>query len=62
MKTYYLKVIQKNGETHIESESDGFNGFEILAFLNWKSDDIMKQLSGEFKPDIAKRTYVQDEE
>jgi len=61
MKTYYMKVTQKDGETQIESESDGFSGFEVLAFIEWKKQDIISQLNGDFKPDIVKRKYIEDE-
>ena len=63
MKSYILRVTVDEEGTHIESEAEGLTGFEILGFLNWKADDIIKQLNDEFKPDIVERKlYVEDKD
>jgi len=61
MKSYILRVTVDKEGTQIESESDGFSGFEVLAFIEWKKQDIISQLNGDFKPDIVKRKYIEDE-
>lgn len=59
-RKYILVFSEKNGITNISSKSDGFNAFEILGILDFKKDDIYKQLKEEIKPDIIKRKIVKD--
>lgn len=62
MKKYSLKAeLAEDGRFKIISEGEGFNGLEILGILAYKQTDILRQLSGEIKPDIVKRTFVADE-
>ena len=61
MKKYKLEVtLKEDGKLHFASENDGFNSFEVLAFLVWKSDDIKNQMCGSVKPDVVERKVIQD--
>jgi len=60
MKTYKLEVDDKDGKISFNSECDGFNGFEVLAFLELKKLDIINQLKGNVSPDVIKRTVIKD--
>ena len=61
MKKYIIQIEKDDeGNLHVFSESDGFSGIEILGLLEWKKTDIIRQLNGEFKPDIVKRKFVED--
>ena len=63
MKTYKLEIIlDDNHEMTVECQNCGFNGLEILGLLCWKIEDIKKQLSGDVKPDIVKRTVIEEEQ
>ena len=62
MKRYML-VAEENGDdsTKIQSSNDGFQSTELLGILYWKIHDILKQMSGEFKPDVIKRNVISED-
>jgi hypothetical protein len=57
---YTLEVERKeDGTTSMRSTNDGFNPLEILGLLAFKIEDVRKQMTGEVKPDIIKRTVIE---
>lgn len=61
MKKYTFEVIENDkGELSFRSKVDGFHGFEVLGFLDWKRDDIMRQIRKDIEPTIVSREVVDD--
>lgn len=60
-RTYTITMTTDNatGRTEIESVNDGFPALELLGLLDWKRDDIIKQLRGAIIPDKVKRTVIE---
>jgi hypothetical protein len=63
MAKYTFEVVRdENGNLFMKSTSDGFLGFEVLGFLDFKCDDIRRQLRDEIAPDYIERTVIGDKE
>jgi hypothetical protein len=61
MRKYTFTATDDDTQFCLSSESDGFNGLEILGLLSMKMHDIRAQLSGEEHPEIKyKRTVLVD--
>ena len=56
----YILEVERNedGATSMRSTNEGFNPLEILGLLAFKMDDH-RQMIGEIKPDVIKRTVVE---
>jgi hypothetical protein len=62
MKNYKLEVsINENEHFCVRSQNDGMNAFELLGILEWKKQDIIKQMSGDIEPDSVTREIVEEE-
>ena len=57
-KRYLIEISDKKGKFHMKRECEGFSPFELLGILEHTQLDILKQMAGEIKPDIVKRTVV----
>ena len=64
-KTYIKKstylidyTVDKEGKSTIHRMADGFNAFELLGVLEIARSEIIKQISGEIKPDFIKRDVI----
>ena len=63
MKRYSLEVTEDdNGRVSMKTISDGFHGFEVLGFLDFKIEDVRRQLRQDFAPDQISRQVVVDAE
>ena len=61
IKTYTVKeFIDEVGTKHLERTCDGFNPLELMGILELTQLDILQQMSGKIKPDIVKRTVIED--
>lgn len=59
MNRFWFEVsITEDGKLRFNSEGQGFHAFEVLGFLDWKREDLLKQITGEVKPDVVKRTQI----
>lgn len=61
MKKYTLEITHDESGLKIHSECDGFFGYELLGFLEWEKDDIIRQLKGEIRPDVIARNVVKED-
>ena len=43
MRRFILMITEKDGTINFESENDGFNTVELIAFLEMKKHDIVVQ-------------------
>jgi hypothetical protein len=63
MKKKFILVVCNNGDTlQVHSKNDGYTSLEIIGLLDFKKNDIIKQICGEVKPDVIKRTVVVEEQ
>lgn len=61
MQRYELVVERAaDGSLSINSSNDGFLPFELLGFLDFKADDIRRQIRSEFVPEIVSRKVIID--
>lgn len=62
MRTFVLKikVDESKKEFTMESENDGFSSFELLGLIEYKRDDIARQIRGEIEPDTVSRKCVEE--
>lgn len=59
MKKYVLEVtLDDQDKLSINSTCEGFHGFEVLGFLDWKAEDIRAQLRDGFRPDEVERRVI----
>lgn len=62
MKKYVLEVTEdEKGGLRFQSLCEGFHGFEVLGFLDWKLEDIRAQLREGVKPDDVERRVVDEQ-
>ena len=61
MKKYVLEITQDETGLHMSSECHGFFGHELVGLLDWKKDDILRQLRGEIRPDVIRRNVVKED-
>jgi hypothetical protein len=60
-KTYTITCeITKDDKVRIDRVCDGFTAIELLGILEYTQLDILKQMSGEIRPDIVNRTVVEE--
>lgn len=59
-KSYTINMIEENGKTSMNRICDGFNALELLGILELAREEIIKQMRCEIKPDIIKRTFIED--
>ena len=59
-KHFILEVFENDGKLSLKSQNDGFSAMEMYGFLEYKKTDIIRQLTGEVRPDIVKRSLVVD--
>jgi hypothetical protein len=50
------------GKGSLTRRNEGFNPWELLGLLEHSQMEILKQLSGEIKPDVIKREVIKDEQ
>lgn len=43
MKRFILMITENEGAINFESENDGFNALELIAFLEMKKHDVVVQ-------------------
>lgn len=61
MKKFSITLIEDNDKVSLFRENDGFNSaFELLGILEHAQLEILQQLSGEIKPDVIKRNFIED--
>ena len=58
MRKYELIVTEEKERLEISSTNEGFCPLELIGLLTLKIDDIKKQMAGEIRPDVMKRTVV----
>ena len=57
---YTLEVERKeDGSISMRSTNEGFNPLELLGMLAFKMNETRKQMIGEIKPDVIKRTVIE---
>ena len=61
MKKYVLEVTLDENGLRVKSECDGFWGVEVLGFLEWKRDDVVRQLNREIRPDVIVRDIIKED-
>jgi hypothetical protein len=61
MKKYILEIKLDNEGLSCSTENDGFNVIELIGILEWKKNDIFKQIIDEIKPDMVSRKCIKDE-
>jgi hypothetical protein len=61
MKRFILEIKLDNEHMSCSSENDGFDPMELVGILEWKKNDIFKQIIGEIKPDMVSRKCIKDE-
>lgn len=60
-QTMTIKVDHlEDGGFNVYRTNDGFNSMELLGQIDFMAREIVKQLSGEIKPDVVKRTVIVD--
>lgn len=59
-KKYTLTAIVEDGKLRVASENSGFDSMELLGLLDWKREDVISQIKGNFVPDEVKRTLITD--
>lgn len=68
MKQKYVFIYEReenedgSANCRMHSENDGFNPLEILGMLEWKRDDVIRQMRGELKPTVVERNLIKDEQ
>ena len=68
MKSKYVFIYER--EKHEDgtstctarTENDGFNPLELLGILDWKRDDIFRQMRGEITPTVVARNIIEGEQ
>lgn len=60
MKYFLFEVKVEDGRATFRSEGDGITLMEALGWIEWKKDDIFRQIRGEVKPDEVSRTRIID--
>jgi hypothetical protein len=61
MKRFVFEVTMDNKHFSCSTENDGLSAIELIGILEWKKNDIFKQMIGEIKPDIVSRKLIKDE-
>ena len=59
VKVYQIQVEKTSEGSKLSRVNNGFNSLELLGLLNFLREDIFKQLRGEIKPDVVKRTVIE---
>lgn len=60
-QTMTIKVDHlEDGGFNVYRTNDGFNSMELLGQIDFMAREIVKQLSGDIKPDVVKRTVIVD--
>lgn len=60
-QTMTIKVDHlEDGGFNVYRTNDGFNSMELLGQIDFMAREIVKQLSGDIKPDVIKRTVIVD--
>ena len=49
-----------NGIVRLRRINKGFTAYELLGLIKQAESDILKQMSGEIKPDIIERKVIED--
>jgi hypothetical protein len=62
IKRYVLEFEHKNEILYCSGTCEGFTSLEILALLYCKIEDIQKQMRGEVKADVVKRTFIETDD
>ena len=62
LATFTLTASRDAEGFEFNSTSDGFTAFEILGLLEYKRDDIIRQMRDEIKPVKVVRTLIVDKE
>lgn len=60
IKTYTIEVELTDGKNIVRRTNDGFNPYELLGILEHTQLEILAQMAGNIKPDIIKRTLIDD--
>ena len=60
-KKFTIHYTIKDDKLSIETKNDGFYPFEIIGMMQWKINDIIRQMAGDIQPDIIKRELYERE-
>lgn len=56
LKAWHVEVFEdSDGKQFLRSTNMGFSPLELLGVLEWKQLDVIKQMSGEFRPSLVER-------
>lgn len=61
-KEFTLTFRVEDNKMAIEGSNVGFTAAELIGLLEWKKQDILNQIAGKIKPDVVKRTVIQEED
>lgn len=61
-KEFTLTFRVEDNKMAIEGSNVGFAATELIGLLEWKKQDILNQIAGKIKPDVVKRTVIQEED
>ena len=62
VKKYIIEEVKdEKGVVSLRRSNDGFNAFELLGILEYTAREIVQQIKGEYKPDIVKRTVIEQD-
>ena len=59
-KTYIITFEKINGKSVMNRTNDGFTAVELLGVIELTRVEIIDQMRGMIKPDIIKRTVIED--
>lgn len=66
MKKYVMifEETEKDGDCMVRSHgtNEGFSALEVLGILEWKRNDVLRQLNGEIKPENVTRQIIKPEQ
>jgi lysine/ornithine N-monooxygenase len=61
IKEFTLAFRVEDNNMKIEGNNAGFTAAELIGLLEWKKQDILNQIAGKIKPDVVKRTVIQED-
>lgn len=50
---------KSDGRIYFSSKGDGMTTMEVIGFLHWKLDDVLKQFQGQIQPEQIQRVRVE---
>lgn len=61
VKKYTIEEYEEDGQSILSRCNDGFDAIELLGLCEMTQIEILRQMQGEIKPDIIKRTVIETE-